>query len=468
MILSITLTGSAATDLGFLLHKNPGRLHSAEMAFGKVHVFYPEATEERCTACLMLDVDPVGLVRGRGTGVGLMSQYVNDRPYAASSLLSSAMTEMYSTAMSGRSKERQELADRPLQLEASVPVVACRGGDLFLRRLFEPLGYTVTAERLPLDDRFPEWGESNYFRLTLAAEVRLADLLRHLYVLIPAMDEEKHYWVGAEEIDKLLRRGEGWLSDHPLKEEIAQRFLKQQRSLAREALARLAEIDGTTEPEDAQSDIDQAEEAVERPLSLHEVRLNTVLGALKGLGAKRVADLGCGEGRLLNLLIKDRFFEEILGMDVSLRCLERAASRLRLEQRPASFAKRIQLIHGSLVYRDKRLAGYDAAALVEVIEHLDAARLTALERVVFEFARPRAVVLTTPNSEYNVLFEGLAEGTLRHSDHRFEWTRFEFAEWCARVGERFGYTWRILPVGPEDPTHGAPSQMALFELEVTA
>ncbi|MBX3119406.1 MAG: hypothetical protein KF784_10095 [Fimbriimonadaceae bacterium] len=160
MLLTITLEHKPATDLGYLLHKNPGRLHTAEMTFGKAHVFYPEATEERCTAALMIEVDPVRLVRGKKSEGGMLDQYVNDRPYAASSFLSSAITEFFSTAMSGRSKERPELAASPLSLVVNVPVLCCRGGEGFLRGLFEPLGYAVEAAPLPLDDRFPGWGRA--------------------------------------------------------------------------------------------------------------------------------------------------------------------------------------------------------------------------------------------------------------------------------------------------------------------
>ena len=143
VILTIRTTHRPATDLGFLLHKNPGRLQSFRQSFGDAHVFYPEATEEACTAALLLDVDPVGLVRGK-RGVsgdsGPLAQYVNDRPYVASSLLSVAISDVFGTAMAGRSKERPELAHTPLPLTARLAVVPCRGGEAFLRGLFEPLG----------------------------------------------------------------------------------------------------------------------------------------------------------------------------------------------------------------------------------------------------------------------------------------------------------------------------------------
>jgi 3' terminal RNA ribose 2'-O-methyltransferase Hen1 len=386
---------------------------------------------------------------------------VNDRPYAANSFMSVAIGRLFTTAMSGKSKERPELAEMALPLTAKLPVIAARGGEAVVRRLFEPLGYAVHVETLPLDEQFPEWGESPYISLELSANVQLQTLLTHLYVLIPVLDNEKHYWVGDDEIEKLLKRGEGWLSQHPEKELIVQRYLKRQRSLTREALERLTE-DVLPEEEAKVSDRDEEEQKVERPLNLNEQRMGSVLSALRGVGAKRVLDLGCGEGKLLRSLLSDHQFEQILGMDVSWRSIEIASERLKLEQIGEKQRARIELIQGSLMYRDKRLEGFDAAAVVEVIEHLDAARLAAFERVLFEYAKPTSIVLTTPNSEYNCLFPTLPAGQLRHRDHRFEWTRAEFTKWAEAIAIRFGYSVRFQPVGTEDATHGAPTQMGIF------
>ena len=466
MLLTISTTHEPATDLGYLLHKNPARAQSVELSFGRAHVVYPEANAHRCTAALLLDVDPIGLVRGRrgpdGDG-GLLAQYVNDRPYAASSFLSVAIAQAFGTAMSGRSKERPELAAMVIPLEARLTALPCRGGEELLRRLFEPLGYTIEAVPHALDATFPEWGDSRYFTVTLTAEKRLAELLAHVYVLVPVLDGEKHYWVGDAEVEKLLRVGEGWLAVHPERELIARRYLKHRHSLVRDAIARLVtEEEGTQDTASDPAAGNAEEERLERPVSLNEQRLATVLGALRASGATSVVDLGCGEGRLLRALLDDRSFQRIVGMDVSHRALEIAADRLRLDRLPPLQRQRIELIHGSLMYRDQRLSGFDAAAAVEVIEHLDPPRLAAFERVLFEHARPGTVVLTTPNTEYNVRWPTLPAGNFRHRDHRFEWTRTEFQAWATRVAERFGYTVRFAPVGPVDPDVGSPTQMALF------
>jgi 3' terminal RNA ribose 2'-O-methyltransferase Hen1 len=461
VLLTITLTKPPATDLGYLLHKNPGRVHTRPFAFGPSHVFYPEATDDRCTAALVLDIDPVGLVRGRRPGPSL-EPYVNDRPYVASSFLSVALADQFGTAMNGRSKERQELADQTLPFEVGIPVLPTRGGDELIRKLFEPLGYAATCAGYPLDATFPPWGDAPYQTVTLVGVVRLRDLLSHLYVLIPVLDDQKHYWVSAPEIEKLLKRGEGWLPAHPERELIARRYLARQPNLTREALRQLVVEEDAADPDARDVARDAEEGAVEERISLHDQRIGAVMAALRASGAKRVLDLGCGEGRLLSELVKDHAFTEIVGVDVSARALEIAARRLQVERMNERQTERLRLMQGALTYRDDRLAGFDAAVLMEVIEHVEPGRLPALERAVFEFAHPGQVLVTTPNAEYNIRFETLPAGRLRHRDHRFEWTRAEFAAWAAGVAERFGYSVRFLPIGPEDPEVGPPTQMAVF------
>jgi len=463
MLLTITTTHEPATDLGFLLHKHPERVQAFALSFGKAHVFYPEASPSRCTAALLVEVDPIGLVRGRrgpaGDGFAL-DQYVNDRPYVASSFLAVAIGEVFGTALAGRSTHHEELVRAALPFEARIPSLPSRGGAALVERLFLPLGYEVDARGGLLDSSFPDWGRSPYLDVTLRTRARLQELLQHLTVLIPVLDGDKHYWIGDDEVEKLLRRGEGWLAVHPERELIAERYLKRRSHLVRAALARLSEED-QPEPE-APSAGDREEEAVERPLSLAAQRTGAVLAVLRDAGARRVADLGCGEGHLLRALLDETSFERVIGMDVSLRALEIAERRLGLDRLPPLKRERIQLLHGSLTYRDERIAGLDALTLIEVVEHLDPSRLGAFERCVFELAKPGLVVVTTPNVEYNVRFAELPAGRMRHRDHRFEWTRAEFASWTDSIAARFGYSGRRIGIGPEDAALGAPTQMGIF------
>jgi 3' terminal RNA ribose 2'-O-methyltransferase Hen1 len=459
MFLSIATTHRPATDLGFLLHKHPDRVHETELAFGKAYVFYPEATEARCEAALVLDIDPVGLVRGRGRSDGLLDQYVNDRPYAASSFMSVALTRTLRSAMAGTSQERPELADSDMPLEATVTPLPARGGETLVRALFEPLGWTVAVA--PVETAGAAAGSAvRYVTLRLSGRGRLSALLSHLYVLIPVLDDDKHYWVGDDEVAKLLAHGTGWLEGHPARELIVRRYLVHRRSLARAALERLAPE--TRAEETAVEGRDAPEEALETPIRLNDLRLDAVIAALRASGARSVADLGCGEGKLLSRLLRERDLERLVGVDVSARALERAADRLKLDKAGGPRDGRVTLLHAALTYRDRRWADVDAAMLVEVIEHLDPERLPALARVVFGEAQPKVVIVTTPNVEYNALFPNLPAGRLRHPDHRFEWTRAQFGAWVEEVGSAYGYRVELGGIGASDAMVGTPTQMAVF------
>ncbi|WP_282794937.1 3' terminal RNA ribose 2'-O-methyltransferase Hen1 [Streptomyces sp. CC224B] len=512
MFLTISTTGTPerpATDLGFLLHKHPGKAQAFSTSYGRAHVLYPEASAERCTAALLLEVDPLALVRrakgGKGSKGGApdaaLAQYVNDRPYAASSLLAVAVSAVFSSALRGVCKALPERAGEPLPLRVEVPALPARGGPDLVRALFAPLGWTVAAEPVPLDERFPDWGASRYVRLVLEAPegtLTLSEALRHLYVLLPVLDDAKHYWVSADEVEKLLRAGDGWLAAHPEQKLITSRYLSRRWSLTRQAmerleLVRLADADDTDVEEidnavadEPEAETDAAETdggatdaagagtgaaatgAEERTAPLAVLRREALVAALRAADAARVLDLGCGQGQLVQELLKDTRFTKVVGVDVSMRALTVAARRLRLERMGERQAERVELFQGSLAYTDKRLKGYDAAVLSEVVEHVDPERLPALEYAVFGAARPRTVLVTTPNVEYNVRWESLPAGHSRHSDHRFEWTRAEFRHWADGVAAQYGYDVTYAPVGPDDPEVGPPTQMAVFAQRTAA
>ena len=463
VLLTISTTHRPATDLGYLLAKHPGRLQRFETSAGPAHVGYPRADDERCTVALVLDVDPVGLARGRNIVDDFtLGQYVNDRPYAASSLLSVALGKVFRSALNGRSKDRPELVDRPLPLEVRIPVL--RGTAELCERLFAPLGWSVDARPLPLDPERPDWGDAPYADLTLTGELTLAAALNHLYVLLPVLDNAKHYWVSTDEVDKLVRAGAGWLAEHPARDLITRRYLKRMGSLVHEAKARLAEeIESLVD--DGATVLDEEAElpvAAERKTPLAAQRREAILAVLKEKGAVRVADLGCGGGALLLDLFADHSFTEILGADVSTRALEIAERRLGLERRGDLERARIRLVQTALTYTDDRLKGFDAAVLMEVVEHVDPPRLPALAHAVLGHAAPSTVVMTTPNAEYNVRYEGMAEGAHRHHDHRFEWNRADFAAWCAEQAARYGYGVAVTGIGDADDELGSPTQMAVF------
>lgn len=458
MILSISTSHKPLEDLGYLLHKNPSRIHEFNLSFGKAQVFVSKLSGEEIEMTLMVDVDPVGLVRGKGPfdqGHSL-SHYVNDRPYASSSFLSTAIADVFGTAMNGHCKLRPELVDVKLPLKVLIPVVPSTAGEEGIRKLFEPLGYEVGVEQTS--------DHSRYYEVKLSIYQTLQLVLQHLYVLIPVLDKNKHYYVSQDEIEKLVKKGGEWLANHPSKEWITRRYLKYQRKLTDEALERLEELENDNEDENTEhSKNNQSDNLLEEKWNLHEQRLGTVTALLKTLPIKSVADLGCGEGKLIRMILQQTSIPRILGMDVSSRALSFAKDRLHLDRMPRIQRDRIELILGSLMYRDRRLEGVDAITLIEVIEHMDQSRLKTMERIVFEKIAPRFVILTTPNAEYNVLFESLCTGGFRHSDHRFEWTRNEFSKWVCDMCVRFGYTHEISMIGPVHEEFGSPSQMVVFK-----
>ncbi len=468
MLLTITYTGKQTQNLGYLLHKNPYRAQSFDLSFGKAYVFYPEVSDARTTAALLLDINPVDLARGKlGTRDGGLFDYVNDRPYVASSFMSTALVRLFNTAMNGKCDEKPQLAETPLDLTACVHMLPCRGDPELPGEIFEPLGYTVEARSSVLDEQFPEWGDSPYVDLTIHGQVTLADLLNHLYVLIPVFDKQKHYYVTKDEIEKLMKHGEEWLAGHPARNRIVSRYFSKRRALVHSAIERLIESEPVN-AEDLADDADEAEETAvpdeikEKRISLNTRRLEAVRNAVIESGASSVIDLGCGECSLTALLLEEKQITRVTAADVSVKALEKAKQHLRYERMPPYKKAKLTLMQASLTYKDSRFSGYDAACVVEVIEHLDPLRIPAFERVLFEFASPSTVIVTTPNKEYNAHYEWLTAGDLRHHDHRFEWSREEFRQWTCHICDTFGYTVEISGIGDADEEYGTPTQIGVF------
>lgn len=475
MYMTLSMTSpdedTPATDLGYLLHKHPDSLQQVDLSFGQAHIFYPEATAERCTMVLLLDIDPIALSRQSASHSTphKLWPYVNDRPYVCSSFMSVAISRALGTALGGRCKTHEVLAHTPLPLTitlGALPVHSAQS-EVLLRSLFEPLGYALTCH-LPdlLDPRFPSWGPSHLADVTLtASHLTLRDVLEHLYVLIPVLDNHKHYYVGHDEVEKLMRRGERWLAEHPARELIARRYLKRRGKLVHAVLDQLTAHDEDSTKEDVPPPHDDATQEPAQ-LPLHARRLDHVLGRVLRLPHQRVLDLGCGEGKMLQRLLGERSVGHVRGVDVSSQVLERAARRLKVELMSPERRARLTLSHGSAHYCDPELKGFDVVLLIEVIEHIEAERLGFVMHNVLGVAKPAHLIITTPNADYNVLFESLTAGAMRHADHRFEWGRAEFERWATTHAERHGYTVTFEPVGDVHEPLGAQTQMATFSQAV--
>ncbi|RZA27031.1 MAG: 3' terminal RNA ribose 2'-O-methyltransferase Hen1 [Proteobacteria bacterium] len=454
MFLSISTQHHPASDLGFLFHKHPDRVHKLDLPFGKATVYFSELSAERSTAILQVEVDSIGLVRGWGGGGNSHEDlYVNDRPYVSSSLFSLALSKAYRSAMNGVSKERPELALSSLPFDVYIPTLSSPLGKEAIVEVFEPLGYELVIEETPLDAKFVEWGEGRFYQVTLRNTLPLSMLLKHLYILLPVLDGSKHYWVHQDEITKLIEKGKGWLSEHPSRHKIIKRYLKNQKDLAREAALKLA---------DSSSESSPTIMPVDKPPSLNDLRMRSVVETLKASNCSRVIDMGCGPGVLIKELLKDRQFTDILGVDVSPHALKRAKVRLGYDDLSENQKKRLSLMQGSLVYNDKRFHGYDAIALVEVIEHIEPERLSTVERVLFEFSRPLTIIITTPNKDFNLSIKALGADRMRHRDHRFEWSAQEFQQWALGIAKQYGYSVRFQDIGRETIDSIAPTQMGVF------
>lgn len=473
MIMTMTAENLSGDHLGYLLHKNPANLHRASLSFGEGYVFFEETGEDRARVCLIVDADPLAMVQGRGDLGHADALYVNDRAYVPSSLLASAIIKFFGTALSGRCKERPDLVDKPLDLVVTLPSLAPRARVNLVARLFEPLGYAV--ERLSSTQQISDEAasEASGYGVKLSTTSTLRELLSQLVVLIPVLDYGgDHRWVDEADIEPFLRRVGSWLPDHPYASYIVMRAFKHQKHLIRSVIERYPSIEDSLAriPSAASEQWDDAqlEEMAQSPLSLNQQRFAAIESIIVSIHPSTLIDLGCGNGALIAYLAKKMRFDRLVGMDVSATVLERAKNRLANLQLSVAQQKSIEFLQGSLLYADPRIKSFDMALLIEVIEHVDPERLSALELQVFGLAAYQAIVVTTPNREFNRLYIGMSEHTRRHADHRFEWTREEFAGWASRMGETYGYDFEIDGIGSISPEVGQPTQLAIFRKKMGA
>jgi 3'' terminal RNA ribose 2''-O-methyltransferase Hen1 len=444
--LSIATTRPKAADLGFILYKHPDRVFRSDSSRNKnlkAVGFYPEAGDERCEFVLLVEVDPVERVRGLAWNGGI-AQYVEPLPFLASSYMSQAISLCLRSAMNGIVSSKDPSEDARLRAMAvehwplEIKVSPIRTSPALIERMFQPLGWEVTIDSMPLDVPGVE-RDNALHTVTLKGSSTVQDALTQLYVLLPALDPVRHYFYDEAEVAKLLEKSRNWLETHPARNLIVGRYLSKSRELREAAMS-------------------QFEEAVEAPqeaaieVSAHSARHMRIAEAVSAMGDVRIVDLGCGEGKLLSRLAFLPGKIEIVGVEPSLRDLEKA--RKNLSRNPArQMDPRVKLRHGSIAYADDSLRNFDVAILSEVIEHIDPERLDHAERCVFGFMKPEVVIVTTPNAGFNTVF-GLSDGEFRHRDHRFEWSVDEATDWCRRVAATYGYEFEIDGAGGYDENVG--------------
>ncbi|MFC4100784.1 3' terminal RNA ribose 2'-O-methyltransferase Hen1 [Paenibacillus xanthanilyticus] len=461
MQIIIRADGAGANMLSHLLAKNPNNLYEREEKGAKVRLVYTVCDEQRTEAVLHVSPDPIELVKGSPDSYDI-TQYINDREFVTSSLFCTYIRPSLGTALNGKPKETfAEWVSHKFALTLSFGPVASNLPEPVVEQLFASLGYEVEQERGEADYPFALKHRSSVRYITLRGRQTLQTALRQLFILMPVLDDYKHYFIGEAEVEKLERYGEGWLEAHPQRELIVKRTLRFadviERYEANREPAR-EEQNGAAEPAaEAASLADGAEPAPK--VRLNEQRYQAICETVQGLEHKRtVVDFGSGEGKLSARLAELAGVQEVMAVEPSAIARKRAADRFaKLAERGQGVVPKT--VTGSLFYYDESLRGKDVIVLCEVIEHIEAHRVErAIATILNEYA-PHALIVTTPNREYNQVYE-MGEA-MRHADHRFEWTRGEFRQACERW-RTDGYELELQGVGERHEAYGHPTQMAIF------
>ena len=445
MLLTIACNGPDATDLSWLLHKRPDRFQKFDLGYGNAFIFFPEYARDRCTACLLLEIRSDSLNELCKAKDGEF-QYVNSRQYLSSSLLSAAIGRAFSSALKGVCQDKPSLVDKSYDIEIRISSFSCRINPDFIERILAPLGYGIEWEELQKEEDYLDGGFS-YGDLHLRIHATLQNVLSHLYILFPVFDRQTHVWLGETQLQKFIRHSQKWLGEHPEKRLIINEYF----GPAADLRYRMLELFGALRNQD-----DNPQYA-----SLNYARQSAIDGVLAASGAKSVIDLGCGNASLLSYLHEKDTYEKLAGMDVSAKNIESARKKLGssfLHTRATP-----DLFIGSLTYSDKRIFGYDAAILSEVIEHFETERMDSIMRIILSEARPKLFVMTTPNKTYNHEFPFLEPGAFRHPDHRHEFDKNEFSEFCERYASMFDYDFEMSHIGEELSEVGAPTLMGIFK-----
>ncbi|MCP1182506.1 3' terminal RNA ribose 2'-O-methyltransferase Hen1 [Paenibacillus sp. 1781tsa1] len=487
MHLILKASGADAGVISHLLAKNPLNIYDRVDKGVRVRMVYTKATETETEVLIHAEPDPVDLVRGTPDGYDI-TQYINDREFVTSSLFCSYIRGALGTALNGKPKEDYvQWVGHAFELELTFGPVASDLPDRVVEELFSPLGYAVSMERGELSYSFDLKNKSTVRHITLRGRNTVQHALRQLFLLIPVLDNYKHYFISEDEIDKIKRYGEGWLDAHPLKELIVKRTLRfaelirqyerQEGALyasfglesgMAQVLDTVIQKNNVGHREDREQDQRESESVSdgghsEPPVRLNELRYRAITDVVSALPVKRsIVDMGAGEGKLSARLAHISGVESILAVEPS------GQSRLRAMERFAKLEGRSEVVAipepiiGSLFYFDEQMQNQDVMILCEVIEHIEEYRLNRIMDTIMNEYQPEVLLVTTPNKEYNEVY-AMEQESFRHHDHRFEWTRAELASRCEEWTQRGSYGYEIKGIGEHVEGYGQPTQLVIFE-----
>lgn len=447
MQLTIRATGDNVKAISYLVSKNPENLYERNQKGHLVRMFYSKFADKELEMTVFVTPDPLELMQNKSNSFDI-THYINDREFAVSSIFCSFIRSALGTALNGQPKEEYaQWVGHEFPFVLELGPVASTLSDQQLKDLFEPMGYQVDIERPEIHYSFQLKESSTVRTLTLTGYQTLQNSLRHLFVLIPVIDNYKHYFIDEKEIEKLERYGDGWLEEHPMREMIYRQAL------------RFKEIYSLVESPNTE---EKPEEPV-RKVRLNEMRYEKIVETAKLLKPNSIVDFGSGEGKLAVQLGFINGVQEVLAVEPSQAATLKAVKRFEKVKDRSSFIEPTTL-WGSLFYYDERLKGKDLIILCEVIEHIDAQRLPKAFDTILNLYAPESLIITTPNQEYNEIYD--MEDHFRHDDHRFEWTRQEFQEWCKARNHLDLYELEFSGIGEENLNQGFPTQMCVFKRKV--
>ncbi|MFF2588046.1 3' terminal RNA ribose 2'-O-methyltransferase Hen1 [Peribacillus butanolivorans] len=444
MQLTIQASGDNVQAISYLLSKNPSNLYERNHKGHLVRLFYSKFTETELEATIFVTPDPIELVKGNSNSYDI-NHYINDREFAVSSIFCSLIRSALGTALNGQPKEEHtEWVNHPFSFQFEFGPVVSSLSDNQLKDLFEPIGYEVMITRPEIEYSFQIKDKSSARYISLKGMKTLQDGLRHLFVLIPVIDNYKHYYIDEKEIEKLERYGDGWLKDHPMRDYIYRQSLR---------FKEVYSIVENRKPE-------EKKEEKESKVRLNDLRYEKIVDTVSQMNPRSIVDFGSGEGKLSVRLGFVEGIKEILAVEPSQTAAIKALGRFEKVKNKEKFVVP-ETLWGSLFYYDERLKNKDVIILCEVIEHIDEYRLPKVLDTILHNYQPNALIITTPNREYNEVYD--KEDVLRHNDHRFEWTRAEFRQWCTERNHRDIYSLKFEGIGEEHDTYGYPTQMCVFE-----